>query len=193
MVPTHPPEGSQWRKQKLLLPALSESEQAAAGATGSSSQPGYAGLFQPARGRSSSGGSSSKSGGSRSSRGRTSSSMATASSAPSPTSSAAATVYGDETAEAAGSSSAVTGASSGSGSCNTVPSGMREVRYWHEITRSHWHNRLGNLVLLQPSGHEVRAMQAGYLLCTVGLQAGKSHHRCPDTQSVSHCSNSISL
>jgi hypothetical protein len=25
----------------------------------------------------------------------------------------------------------------------------------HEITRAHWHNRLGNQVLLQPSGHEV--------------------------------------
>jgi hypothetical protein len=33
---------------------------------------------------------------------------------------------------------------------------MREVRYWHEITRSHWHNRLGNLLLLQPTGREVR-------------------------------------
>jgi hypothetical protein len=32
---------------------------------------------------------------------------------------------------------------------------MREVRYWHEITRSHWVNRLGNLVLLQPSGQQV--------------------------------------
>jgi hypothetical protein len=38
---------------------------------------------------------------------------------------------------------------------SSVPPGMREVRYWHEITRSHWHNRLGNLVLLQPSGHQV--------------------------------------
>jgi hypothetical protein len=36
-----------------------------------------------------------------------------------------------------------------------VPAGMRETRYWHEITRSHWHNRLGNLLLLQPSGREV--------------------------------------
>jgi hypothetical protein len=56
------------------------------------------------------------------------------------------------------------GASSSSSSSSNVPQGMREVRYWHEITRSHWVNRLGNLVLLQPSGQQVRA---GDVVCTI--------------------------
>jgi hypothetical protein len=63
---------------------------------------------------------------------------------------------GDEAS--AGSNVDALGAAGGSSvtSSSNVPPGMREVRYWHEITRSHWVNRLGNLVLLQPSGQQVR-------------------------------------
>jgi hypothetical protein len=45
---------------------------------------------------------------------------------------------------------------------------MREVRYWHEITRSHWVNRLGNLVLLQPSGQQVSQV-AMYCIVLFGV------------------------
>jgi hypothetical protein len=52
--------------------------------------------------------------------------------------------------------------SSSSSSVAAVPPGMREVRYWFEVQRSHWRNRLGNLVLLQSTA-QVGSRKAGRL------------------------------
>jgi hypothetical protein len=71
---------------------------------------------------------------------------------------------GDDTPPAGSSTVDAAESASASRSSSNVPHGMREVRYWHEITRSHWVNRLGNLVLLQPSGQQV---QAGDVVCTI--------------------------
>ncbi|KAF8068268.1 hypothetical protein HT031_001955 [Scenedesmus sp. PABB004] len=153
IMPTHPPEGSTWRKQKLLLPALSEEQLAAGGGPGASGG-GYA-TFAAGRTRGSSGGASR---GSRSSRGRTTTSSSGAGGAP--------PAAGAD--ESAGGDAAAAGAGGGAG----VPPGMREVRFWHEITRSHWHARLGNLILLQPSGQESAA--TGHL--TADLPAKLAHY-----------------
>ncbi|WIA30905.1 hypothetical protein OEZ86_000957 [Tetradesmus obliquus] len=144
IVPTQPPKGSQWRRQKLLLPALSDDEAAAAAAASSSSTSTYHSLiYQRGKGSGGSGGSS------RRSRSRTSSTSSSAAS------SSLAVSSGDEAS--AGSNADTHGAAGTSSSSSNVPPGMREVLYWHEMTRSHWVNRLGNLVLLQPSGQQSAA------------------------------------
>lgn len=144
IVPTQPPKGSQWRRQKLLLPALSDDEAAAAAAASSSSHSTYHSLiYQRGKGSGGSGGSS------RRSRSRTSSTSSSAAS------SSLAVSSGDEAS--AGSNADTHGAAGTSSSSSNVPPGMREVLYWHEMTRSHWVNRLGNLVLLQPSGQQSAA------------------------------------
>ena len=56
IMPTHPPEGSLWRKQKLLLPALSDAELAAASSSSASSSHLALPLFCPTTRRSGSGG-----------------------------------------------------------------------------------------------------------------------------------------
>lgn len=147
-----------WRKQKLLLPELSEEQLASSMHTSPS-------FFSPTTRRSSGSGSSrtasagscsSRSSNSRSSRGKTTS---TSSLSSSDALSSTASLSADDASS--NSRSSVDGlapsdaASSRGSSSSSVPEGKREVRYWHEITRSHWHNRLGNLVLLQPSGPEV--------------------------------------
>uniref|UniRef100_A0A383VA23 GmrSD restriction endonucleases N-terminal domain-containing protein n=1 Tax=Tetradesmus obliquus TaxID=3088 RepID=A0A383VA23_TETOB len=141
IVPTQPPKGSQWRRQKLLLPALSDDE-AAAAASSSSTSTYHSLIYQRGKGSGGSGGSS------RRSRSRTSSTSSSAASG------SLAVSSGDE---ASASSNADSQGAAGSSSSSNVPPGMREVLYWHEMTRSHWVNRLGNLVLLQPSGQQSAA------------------------------------
>ena len=152
-MPSNPPERSVWRKQKLLLPALSDTDDYNSTASSTS----YS-LFQPStRNRSSSsGGSSSNRSSSKGRRSRTTSSSNSGAR------SSTAEGVGDEEQRGAaglGSTSSIdsqgSASTSSSSSSSNVPAGMRECRYWHEITRSHWHNRLGNLLLLQPTGREV--------------------------------------
>eukprot|EP00877_Chromochloris_zofingiensis_P012516 jgi/Chrzof1/7518/Cz02g26210.t1 len=36
-------------------------------------------------------------------------------------------------------------------------SGVREIKYWWEVQRAHWHNRIGNLILLQFSAQSLQS------------------------------------
>jgi hypothetical protein len=133
ILPLHVPEGSLWRKKKLLLPRLGDGDSEGEGDGGHSRWTGAA-----------SGGSGGPRRGSKRNGGVVRSSTITSSR---DGSSGAGGSRGGSSDTGDGASSK----SSSSSSSADVPPGMREVKYWFEVQRSHWRNRLGNLVLLQPA------------------------------------------
>ena len=147
ILPLHVPEGSLWRKKKLMLPRLDAGDSEGEGEGG---QNGMA-----AAGAAASGGFGPRRVSKKSKsalRGTTSSSSRDGSSG----------VNGSK----GGSLEPGTrfSSSGSSGGTNVVP-GMREVKYWFEVQRSHWRNRLGNLVLLQPAA-QVRPVGGNMVVLT---------------------------
>jgi hypothetical protein len=177
VVPLHAPDKkSLWRKQKLLLPAeAGGSSSAVAGdqwvvdadVAGASSElrRSVSPVFAAAKLRGSPAASASSLDEGSSSRSNSNSSRRSL--AGSPGSSDAIGQDGSGAASTSGSSS----------SSGVVPPGMREVRYWFEVQRSHWRNRLGNLVLLQSTA-QVGGL--GYRVArAVGLQCSSKWQPTP--------------